>query len=79
MSSYEPKLSAQTVAKIFGVSQVTIGRWVRKHGFPHYKTMGGQYRFLASEIHAFLVKRKLDIPPELAALARVRRKVAYAG
>lgn len=76
---FEPKLSAQEVAKIFAVSHVTIGRWVRTRKFPHYKTIGGQYRFLASEMHAFLTEHGLDIPPELIVLARVRRKVAYAG
>ncbi len=69
---FEAKLSAQELAEIFGVSHVTIHRWVKKRGLPHHKTIGSRLRFSPREVHRFLMARGYDVPPELVRITAER-------
>jgi excisionase family DNA binding protein len=67
-ATFEPKLSALELSEIFGVSVMTIHRWVTKRGLPHYRTLGRKLRFSPRELEAFLRKNNHDVPSELARL-----------
>ena len=50
------------VARLFGVSAETVGRWVRAGKLRAVRTPGGQLRFRESDVLPFL--RHVDLGPE---------------
>jgi len=50
-------LSSGDVARIFGVSSVTVASWADQGLLPHFRTPGGQRRFRRADVESFLTNR----------------------
>lgn len=50
----ERPLTPADVARIFGVSTVTVAAWADSGRLPHFRTPGGQRRFRRADVDAFL-------------------------
>ncbi len=52
----EAPMTTGDVARVFGVSAVTVGTWADQGLLPHFRTPGGRRRFRRVEVEAFLNK-----------------------
>jgi excisionase family DNA binding protein len=66
--------STADVGRIVDVEAFTVSRWVDKGLLPAFRTPGGHRRIHEADLRAFLLARRLPMPPELAALrpAKIR-------
>ncbi|MCF8721278.1 PTS sugar transporter subunit IIA [Nitrospina gracilis] len=58
------RLNIRETAKLLGVSEKTIYRWVGDGKIPHYR-VSDQYRFSRSEILAWAMANRVSIAPEI--------------
>lgn len=47
-------LTPGAVARLFGVSVVTVATWADSGKLPHFRTPGGQRRFRPEDVEAFI-------------------------
>lgn len=66
--------STTDVGRIVDVEAFTVSRWVDKGLLPAFRTPGGHRRIHEADLRAFLLARRLPMPPELEVLrsAKVR-------
>lgn len=67
---FSQKLTLTETARIFGVGESTVRRWIRTQSFPTQLTLGNKHRVCPYVLRAYLERRGKDIPPELDALTR---------
>src|SRR5262245_39130595 len=60
------QLAVREVAKLLGVSEKTIYRWVRRGSIPAYR-VNEQYRFNRAELLEWATSRKISVTPQLFA------------
>ncbi len=58
------KLGIQEAARLLSVSEKTIYRWIRGGILPVYR-VNGQYRFNRSELLAWAISRRMNVPEEV--------------
>lgn len=52
-------LTTGQVAAIFGVTTSTVKRWVDSGELPHFRTLGGHYRFRPEDVEAIKDKHPI--------------------
>ena len=58
------KLTVQDIARIFGISEKTVYRWVNQNSLPAYK-INDQYRFNRTELIEWATSKRVNFSPEL--------------
>lgn len=62
MDHIDRPLTTRQVAAIFGVSITTVKRWSDAGQIPHFRTLGGHYRYSAADIEAARLRPPTSIP-----------------
>ncbi len=67
--SKDSLLTSFEVARLAQRSPTTVKNWIRDDWLPATLTRGGHRRIRADDLAEVMIRRKLQIPPELSALA----------
>ncbi len=60
------------IARLFHVTPGTVNKWFKKKKIPTFRTVGGHFRVLESDLFALLKSMGMPIPPDLAAKTKTR-------
>ena len=56
----EPWITTIEAAAILGVDRITLSKWSHTSKGPPYYSIGGQRRYLASEVRAYVTRSRVE-------------------
>jgi excisionase family DNA binding protein len=77
MIPQKPYLKSSEVAEIFDVNSSTVSLWVKKGRIKPHKTLGGNFRFLRTDVERLLSRQKQFDKREIGPERRIETRFVF--